>query len=164
MIPLSQCFKCCDYSYVPPYLAKVIHFLHSFRKILHLFILVRTGACVTDMWDSEDCFQELVLSFHKVNPRNWRWVIRFGGMCFYTLSHLASPIPPNVEGHSIISDWGGIRGTGRQTKWPRQHQSPGIKLRGTPGAVSFLFWATLLPKFGGEMPSQLLRVPSQPCL
>lgn len=53
---------------------------------------MRTGACVTDMWDSEDSFQELVLSFHKVNPRNWRCVIRFGGMCFYTVSHLARPI------------------------------------------------------------------------
>lgn len=84
-------------------------------------------------------------------------------MCFYTLSHLASPIPLNVEGHSIIligeesgAQGGELNGQATLKSWGQAERHT--------WAVSFLIWATLLPKFGGKRPSKLLRVPSQPCL
>lgn len=48
-------------------------------------------AC-THMRRSEDNFQESVLSFHSVGPRDWTWVVRLGGKHLDPLNHFNSPL------------------------------------------------------------------------
>lgn len=43
------------------------------------------------LWTLEDNFQESVLSFYHVGPRNGTWVIRLGNMCLHLMNHLINP-------------------------------------------------------------------------
>lgn len=47
------------------------------------------------MKSSRDSFWELVLAFHRVNPRDWTQVLRLGGKNLHPLSHLAGPYYTN---------------------------------------------------------------------
>lgn len=40
------------------------------------------------LWTPEDNFQESVLSFTHVSPRDRTWATRLGSTCLYPLNHL----------------------------------------------------------------------------
>lgn len=66
-----------------------------------LLICMHVGESITvHVWQSEDNFRELVLSYH-VSPGDWSQIVRLNGECLYPLSHLAGTI--------IILFWLGIR-------------------------------------------------------
>lgn len=60
---------------------------------MYLFVFVCGGKHYTTahVWRSEENFQELVLSFYRVNPGDQTQVLKLGSKNPYPLNHLGDP-------------------------------------------------------------------------
>lgn len=58
----------------------------------------------THVWWPEDNFQDLVLCFHHVSPKDWAQVVMFGSP-FIQVSHFASPFFTKICEKNTILKW-----------------------------------------------------------